>query len=117
LVGSAWSPLQGLAAAVAALPLAVLAVRILGLYGIIPAVAAEMLAMYAAGVVTSLLMVFDKRGTIFCGECGGRMQLWGSHFDPAGDKDSHYTDFVMLGVFALLNVVFWVLYLGGVIVL
>jgi len=77
-------------------------------YGIVTVIAGELLALYAAGFISSIVLVFDTRGTNRCRECGASMYFAGRHFDPGGDEDAHYSDFLILGVFAVLNVVFWV---------
>ncbi|HEY2415683.1 MAG TPA: hypothetical protein VGI40_25795 [Pirellulaceae bacterium] len=85
-------------------------------YCILAVYAGELLALYAAGFISSFIFLFDLRELREihkCSECGGRMVLAGRHFDPAGDADPHYSDFVILGVFLLLNAAFWIIYARG----
>jgi DNA-directed RNA polymerase subunit RPC12/RpoP len=110
------SRLDLLVAACFGLPVAIIALRsghFSWWYGIVSVIAGELLALYAAGFISSIFLVFDSRGINRCRECGGRMFFAGRHFDPAGDEDAHYGDFLILGVFALLNMIFWIAYLRG----
>ncbi|MEO6567638.1 MAG: hypothetical protein ABIO94_02645 [Opitutaceae bacterium] len=116
LIESCISRMDLIVAACFAVPVAIVALRS-GYFswwsGIIPVIAGELLALYAAGFISSIFLAFDTRGTNKCRECGASMFFAGRHFDPAGDEDAHYSDFLILGVFATLNVIFWIAYLRG----
>ena len=111
LIESCISRFDLIVAACFGLPVAIVAFRS-GYFSwwnsIVAVSAGELLAMYAAGFLSSIVLLFGSRGTYRCRECGSSMLLAGRHFDPAGDSDAHYSDFLILGLFALLNVGFWI---------
>ena len=114
---SAFSSLDGLAVLFASLPVTVVAMRSpwnFSWYCVFPILAAEILALIAAGIISSVILLIDRNGTDVCSKCGGEMFLAGRHFNPAGDETPHYSDFIVLAVFIVINVLFWVMYLNGI---
>jgi len=112
-IESCISPLDLIVAACAGLPVAIMLLRnaFLSWWHCIIAVAAgELLALYASGFILSAFLAFDALETIRCRKCGGLMFFAGRHFEPAGDAEPHHSDFVILGIFILLNGAFWIIY-------
>ena len=116
VIESRISPLDLIAMACAALPVVVALVlnnAFSWWYCIIAVAAGELLALFAAGFATNVIFVFSLAGIDRCRQCNGRMFFAGRHFDPAGDRDAHSSDFVILGVFTIINALFWVAYVRG----
>jgi DNA-directed RNA polymerase subunit RPC12/RpoP len=116
LIESCILPLDLIVATCVGLPIAIMLLRNAYLswwYCLIAIAAGELLTLYAAGFISNILLVFHSRGTIRCRECGGLMLFTGRHFDPAGDAEPRHSDFVILGIFILLNVAFWIIYARG----
>jgi hypothetical protein len=113
------SPLDLIVAACAGLPVATALllsnVSLSWWYCIIAVIAGELLALFAAGFISEILLMFDLWEPARCRECGGLMYFAGRHYDPAGDAGPHYSDFVLLSVFVLLNAAFWIFYRGSVV--
>jgi hypothetical protein len=99
-----------IAAAVAALPLCVVAVRAPWYqpwYWVFLVLAGEMLLVILAGLLASILMAFGQGGRMRCGKCGSPMFFAGSHFDPHGSRRPRLTDGLVLALFVGLNGAVW----------
>ena len=97
-------------AAVAAVPLWIASLRDpwnLAWYFLPCFFAGELLLFFAAGLVASVLYVVTSSGLEMCWHCRGLMRFAGRHFDPAGTNTPHWSDVVILLIFAGLNVIVW----------
>ena len=116
VVEPVFSPIDSIAVAVASVPLVVAGVRDpwdFSCYCVVPILAGEILAVFAAGFFCSFLLILTLWGSGTCPHCGGNMLLMGRHFDPAGDRLPHHTDIMILAVFVVINGMFWLAYLQG----
>jgi hypothetical protein len=116
VIEAGFSPFHWIAVILASVPVAVVALHDpwhLPLYSIFSVLAAEALAMIAAGFISSIVLIFTLRGTAACQNCGAQMSFRGRHFDLLGDQRPHYSDFVIVTVFSILNGLFWLAYIHG----
>jgi DNA-directed RNA polymerase subunit RPC12/RpoP len=116
VVESAFSPFDAIAVIVAAVPVVAVALHKpwnFPWYCVFPILAGEILAVFAAGLLTSIGLGFSVRGGNLCRDCGGRMFFAGRHFDPSGDRSPHYVDIILFTGFLALNAMFWLAYCTG----
>lgn len=75
------------------------------------AVVGELLLLFLAGIVCSLLFIFIYPEPKCCPNCRASIFLAGRHF--AASKKPHRTDFILIVIFLALNVVVWIKVLGN----
>jgi hypothetical protein len=105
------SPFSGIAAGAATVPIWLVNLRdSLGFpwYTLPGIFAGELLLVFFAGLLLSIPLAFYHGiGTRVCRDCGGPVVFGGRHFDPLGSRWPHWTDIVILVVFAGLNTAGW----------
>jgi len=107
--GANWSLFHLLAAAAAAIPLWLAALREgFPWYYLGGILAGELLLVFLAGFLSGLVLLPFTKPPGVCKECGAPMVLAGRHFDPAGSQRPHWSDIAIAIVFAALNIALWI---------
>ena len=72
--------------------------------------AGELLLFFASGFILTIPnMILTEKRTKQCKKCGAPMFPAGAHFDPKGSKYPQKSDFAIFSIFAVLNIIVWIL--------
>lgn len=110
VVSPTLSPFFFIAVALAAIPFWIATVREpwgFPWYSVVFILTGELLLLTCAGLITTVLFMFDPRATSRCRHCQAPMILRGRHFEPAGSHRPHRIDLVLLVIFIALNAAAW----------
>lgn len=110
MVGPNLSPLHLAAAVVATVPLWVSSLlEEFPSYYFVGIHAGELLLIFVAGFVTSLLLLlFLSAGTTICQQCPAPIFFAGLPFDPSRSRQPHWSDLAILIALIALNIALWV---------